>query len=339
MTKQRIPAAACQLRTSPLEFADLPAEELQTVATILARTGDSIPHWFFGKIVHDFAGMQMTKCRLALDYCHDPADIIGYAEDWDSKSGNLMCRGVLLTAQSPRASEIMSLAKAGVPYEASISFNPLKMQRLTAGEQAQINGRLVEGPAVIVRQWMLTGLAVCPRGADANTRTQFTGPEAGDLEVEFLDGERSMSKGTTPDDAALRAQIQEELTARLQDYTTRFGAAGQGWALSDRPLVECYQDHVESLTARHEQALSAASERHEAELGKLQTDLAAAVERAAKAEEKLHSLSLPGEPTPVSSGAAEKEEPENKRLSELKEILPDGLAEFAAGLKLPKNDD
>lgn len=77
--------------------------------------------------------------------------------------------------ESDRASEIIHKARAGVPYEASINFGGpgIKVEEVAEGRAAQVNGYQFDGPGIIVREWPLRGVAVCPYGADMNTRSEL----------------------------------------------------------------------------------------------------------------------------------------------------------------------
>jgi len=61
--------------------------------------------------------------------------------------------------------------REGVPYEASINFggDGIKIQELGDGETTEVNGARFDGPGIVVREWPLRGVAICPYGADMNT--------------------------------------------------------------------------------------------------------------------------------------------------------------------------
>jgi hypothetical protein len=296
---KRIPANACLLRAGAVDLVDVSDVDSSTVARILARSGKPIEHPYWGNLAHDFAGMEQVKDRLPLDYCHDAGDIIGFAENWGSADGDLRCEGTLLTGKSERAAEVVSLAQSGVPYEASISFTPLAVQYLGDGETADVNGRMVDGPASIVRRWRLTGLAVCPRGADPYTQTELSA--AGEFVVDVL------SKGTddmTESLDQLSARIQQELTDRITDYTAKFGQQGQAWALSNRPQAECYADLTAQLREQHATELATIRTGHESAIAELQAKVDAQAATVTDLTQRLESLAL-GEKVPLSTAPAE----------------------------------
>jgi hypothetical protein len=61
--------------------------------------------------------------------------------------------------------------KEGVPYQASINFggDGIKIEQVQEGASVQVNGYTLAGPACVIREWPLRGVAICPYGADENT--------------------------------------------------------------------------------------------------------------------------------------------------------------------------
>jgi hypothetical protein len=63
--------------------------------------------------------------------------------------------------------------REGVPYEASIYWggDGIRIQKVPAGKSVEVNGMEFAGPGVVVREWPLRGIAICPYGADENTQS------------------------------------------------------------------------------------------------------------------------------------------------------------------------
>jgi hypothetical protein len=168
----KIPAEACVLHVGEFELGDNGGTAKTAPVRLVARTGKAIEHWFWGRIVHDLAGMHLHKPRIPIDYLHDGNQVIGYLNKFDVASGDLVTSGALVPfKESDRATEIIHKSRAGVPYEASINFggDGIKIEDVPEGHTAQVNGFQFDGPGVIVREWPLRGVAICPYGADANT--------------------------------------------------------------------------------------------------------------------------------------------------------------------------
>ena len=170
----RIPAGACVLAVGEFELGDNGDGAKTAPVRLVARSGKPIEHWFWGRVVHDLAGMHLSKSRVPIDYVHDAKEIVGYLNKFDATSGDLVTSGALVPFKdSDRATEIVHKMKAGVPYEASINFggDGIKIEDVAEGMVAQVNGYQFDGPGIIVREWPLRGVAICPYGADANTES------------------------------------------------------------------------------------------------------------------------------------------------------------------------
>lgn len=153
-------AAAGKSKTSPVKLK--------------ARSGQPIEHWYWGRIVHDLSGMRLHKNRLPIDYAHNDAEVLGYLNHFETDSGDLITSGAITPFNdSDRASEVLHKMREGVPYEASIFFggDGIKLQEVAEGEISPVNGYDFEGPGIIVREWPLRGVAICPYGADQNTES------------------------------------------------------------------------------------------------------------------------------------------------------------------------
>lgn len=209
-----IPAGACFCNVGDFTIGNNGANAKTAPIKLRARSGDAIEHWFWGRVIHDLAGMQLHKSRVPIDYAHDTKEVVGYLNKFDSESGNLETSGALVPFKdNDRATEIIYKLQNGVPYEASINFggDGIKVQELAEGEVAEVNGRIFEGPGTIVRQWPLRGVAICPYGADANTDSSMFGNNnkvftASVIEPETAKQEDAMSNASVENAAAEQAE-------------------------------------------------------------------------------------------------------------------------------------
>jgi hypothetical protein len=335
MPTKTIPARAFALRAGRFEFADPPAEKTATGRgriKLTASSGQVFNARWWGPLVFDYSGMTWAKDRLALDYCHDPEEILGYADQIDASGGNLTVAGELISvSEGDRAAQVLALGQAGVPWEASIAFDPynqLVVEEWQPGTTAEVNGRQIPGPVTVIRQCLLRGVAVCPHGADPYTESEFAGDAAGDVQLTVIthakephmaDQETKPVETGTPPPPDPRAELQ----AQLADYATRFGAEqGAAWVAAGKPLLECYAEFVAQQKAAHDAAIA-----------KLTADRDALQAAVTELQSRLDSLSL-GEAKPASGKPAEGEAV-SARQQELTVHLKPGLARFAAGMKLP----
>ena len=204
----QIPANAFVFDACELKFGDNGENAKTAPIRLKARSGKPIDHWYWGKVVHDFAGMKV-KNRIPVDYVHNDFEIVGYINHFNIEDGDLMLSGALVPFKdSDRATEIVYKMKNGVPYESSINFagEGIKVQEIGEGEIAEVNGYQFEGPGVIIREWPLRGVAICPYGADSNTEASAFGagnksyaaelvkPEAGKEETEMSEKDKEVKQ-------------------------------------------------------------------------------------------------------------------------------------------------
>lgn len=174
-----IPADACVFAAPAVQFRSNGEGSKTAPFSLLARSAQPIEHWYWGKVVHDFAGMKSKK-RITMDYNHDPDQIVGFANKTTVDDEGLHLSGTIVSVEDgDRADTIMKQSAAGVPFEASIFFggDGIKIEEVDDGQVTQVNGTQFAGPGIVIREWPLRGCAICPYGADGNTHSKFS--EAG----------------------------------------------------------------------------------------------------------------------------------------------------------------
>lgn len=210
--KREIPIEACRYQ-SGLSIGDNGADAKTAPFGMVARTGDPIDHWYWGKVTHDLNGFSIPggRSRVAIDYEHDSKEVIGFANRFDTESGDLVASGTLVPyKESDRATEVIFKSRAGVPYEASINFagDGIEIEEVPEGASAQVNNREFTGPGVIVRKWQLRSIAVTPSGADSNTSTTVFSNDSATINVDVIEKEDEMENQVTPE-----AEVLEETQA------------------------------------------------------------------------------------------------------------------------------
>lgn len=213
-----IPANACVLSVGEFALGDNGDNAKTAPLSMVARSGKPIEHWFWGRVVHDLSGMKLAKPRLTVDYCHDDKEVIGYLNKFDATSGNLVVSGALVPFKdSDRATEIVHKMKAGVPYEASINFggDGIKVEEIGEGMVSQVNGYAFEGPGVIVREWPLRGVAVCPYGADMNTESNASFSNSKTFSAHVVPTNKPTTKETIMEAVAVEVVASETPAAEV----------------------------------------------------------------------------------------------------------------------------
>lgn len=349
-TKQ-VPQAALRMSIGAFEFGSNGENAKSAPVRMVARSGQPIEHWYWGKVVHDLAGMTIHKDRLPIDYCHDDEEVIGYLNKFDTSSGDLVASGALVPYKGEdRATEIIYKAKEGVPYEASINFGggQLILEKLPSGMVANINGNDVMGPAVIIRKWSLRGVAVCPYGADMNTSTNLK--DGDQVAVTIFTQEQSMTEQKPAEAATVAVEAKPETPANEakpavelaappaeaapqppaapaveasktlsatfteQDYRAAFGDNGSKWFGEGKPFAQCASEHVAEIVKANEADAKA---------------LAAKVDELTK---KLDAAPRGNEPATFQAEQTDKDETA-KAAAKLAPKMGANLAKVAAGIR------
>jgi len=272
---KEVPANALQLNVGRTKFVAGEKGANTAPVSLVARTGQPISHWYWGRIVHDLSGFFINGSddkRVTIDYCHNDHEILGYLDKFNPSDKQLDTSGELVWKnEDDRAYEVSIKGDAGVPYEASIDFggDGTVIEELDVGASAEVNGYTFEGPGVIVRKWPLRGVAICPHGYDQGTGSQFTrdgdGPEQTVSVTTLTRKETEMSKDDKPADTPTDKPAETELTntdpaptpnpdkpatsrdqftQELERYTTTFGADnGTKWFSAGMEFEAALQEH------------------------------------------------------------------------------------------------
>ena len=235
---------------------------------LIARTDQAVDTWF-GKIVHDMSGLQ-ARDKLPLDWRHDSDHVIGYVEKFDTKNGCLECDGTLVSLkEGDRADTIMKQADEGIPFESSIFFNAENagLEKVPAEKNVKVNGKQFTGPGIVIRDWKLRGIALCPYGRDSDTEVKFSLDEiipsfkenkmADDVkkddvvEGELEDKQPVDDKKVKKDDKPNVPLSSEGLTG--QDYIEAFGDDGAVWFAEGKSFGEAALEYIAELEAKVEE--------------------------------------------------------------------------------------
>lgn len=207
LSKGNVPSQACRF-AADVEVGTNGDGAKTAPITIVARTGDPVNNYWWGAIVHDLDGMTVAKPRIPLDYCHDDDEVIGYANRFDTSTGDLVASGALVPYSADpedKAAEVLYKSQNGIPYQASIFFDgPLVLEDVGPGAVSSANGRQVAGPATIVRQWTLRGIAICPYGVDGDTSVEMKFGGARDVPVRFVTAKQETKKMSATAEAEVK---------------------------------------------------------------------------------------------------------------------------------------
>lgn len=355
-----VPRSAFRFRTpNEFQFAKVAADADIFPFEMQARSGDAIRHWYWGRIIHDMAGMQLSKSSVTVDYSHWD-EVIGYADKFTADDNGLQASGALVSIKpDDRAREVYLKGKAGVPYEASIDWEgpDVELEFVPEGVSTEVNGQQFAGPGYVVRKWPLRAIAVCRYGADADTRTQFNKEQGDDEKVSVCVFSRSAGD---PDVTKEAPKAATEPAAKTADTQTAPTEARQ---LTEQPVTEPAKtppaggitvDQIKqfsdefgaelgtqyltsglSLDAARYQFAQHKAATAEAEAKTLREQLAAKDKTITEATEKLKQFGADlGQATPIET-APEKPGENDPRLKQFTNVAGENRAKFALAIKMP----
>lgn len=274
--------------------------------SILARSPQPLDHWYWGRIVHDLAGMTPAAAVIPLDWCHDGETNLGFLDKFaaDPAVGLTVGGQLVPFTDEDRAAQVLHKGRAGVPYQGSIDWSGpgCLIEEVGEGMAVDVNGYQFQGPGVVVRKWPLSSVALCPSGYDPDTRAQFSKSDdrREELSVKTFTKGPAMKTGSDAASSNPPADGREQFAAELQKFTARFGAEkGLKYFTDGKQFAEALDLHTVDLTEQ----------------------LAVSNAKVAELTQKFAALKL-GEADPVSQGDDEQK------------LKPKGAKAFASLIRI-----
>lgn len=353
-----IPAEACRF-AADVEIASGGSSKTKPVK-ILARTAREATSWYFGRMVHDMAGMRVDTPTIPLDYCHRDDEVLGFSDTQTPSVEGLEILGKLVPfTDDDRASEVIFKSAEGVPYQASIYFDPFRLvlEDVGAGMTVNVNAGTFTGPGVIAREWYLRGAAICPYGVDPCTTVEFsrrTGPDGQPLTYQPKEPHQMSATATAPAAETTTAEAPKPATPATTETpkpeatTTTTNEAPKPTTTAEAPpaaaatelstkgpgakFLEAFGDEggkwfAQGLSFEEAQAKFAIASREkitqqDAKIAELTTQLSAVRKTMGEKDPVSFEAEAPAEQTAATKLAAK--------------LGNDNIARFAAGIVLPK---
>jgi hypothetical protein len=288
---------------APLEFAKTKdAQQSDTKSRpiqMLARTKKVIDHWWWGRCVHDFAGMVHAD-RIILDYCHSSEDIIGFADEFIVDDSGLTLRGrVESIEENDEAEKMLKRMDKGIPYQSSIYFDEAVIEWVPDGFSTEVNGETIPGPLCVFRKWLLRASSACPHGYDSDSNTSST-------EQSFA----TKFSWTNPMSSTNPTTTQQAPDAReeLKAFVDKFGTDGVTYFQNKLSMNDAALAHIDTLGKRHTDEVAKLTAAHTEATTKLSAELETARKERDEAASKLKAAQLShGEAESIDVGSPKKD--------------------------------
>ncbi len=187
--KLEIPKGALCFKNDP-DSASVSGDKIE----MISLSGNPISHYYWGNCAFDLSGMVAKAGKYPILHQHWSDEKVGF-------SGKPVVDGNKLKVVDGKfvdteiAQEVKKLSNEGFPYQASIRFEPLVVERFKEKETIELNGTKIKGPGTIFRKWIYIESSVCVFGQDSGTSTRaFDEDEKLSIEVEEVGNINSKEK-------------------------------------------------------------------------------------------------------------------------------------------------
>jgi hypothetical protein len=146
--------------------------------TMKAYDGDVMDVNGWGLVVIDVAGLKASDSTPIL-YGHDRRSLDSVLGMTDRVVlDNAVTASGTIMATEGTADRVVSLARNGYKFQASVGVEPKSTKDIDEGETVEVNGRVIEGPLTLVQAGTLREISIVPLGADSDTETAIAAEHA-----------------------------------------------------------------------------------------------------------------------------------------------------------------
>lgn len=135
------------------------------------------PSGFINQVIVDLQGTTAAAQTIPVLFSHDPGRIVGQTSAVEI--GDQITMEGTITGENADAKEVVSQAKNGFQWQASIGASINRYEFLKPGKTATVNGREVTGPMIIARESVVKEISFVAIGADNNTSARIAASSVG----------------------------------------------------------------------------------------------------------------------------------------------------------------
>lgn len=200
---------------APVELVAAPAEGKRPSFTIVAYTGVPMSvNGYYNPVVVELSGVRASRKQIPILLDHDATRIVGQGEP-KVDSASVRVEGIV-TGEDSDSQKVVTHAKNGFQWQASIGAMPLRREFLEAGKKAVVNGREVTGPLLIVRESELREVSFVAMGADAQTEAAVAASHRKGMAMGFDAWLQAKGIDTAKIDDATRAVLKAAYEAEIK---------------------------------------------------------------------------------------------------------------------------
>lgn len=136
-------------------------------------------------VVLDLSGIK-AKARIPILLDHDRGRIVGQASTVEVTSNRIKLAGTI-TGDNDAANEVVSQARNGFEWEASVGVRASRVEEVAAGAKVVVNGKTFTGPLEVVRAGTLYEVSFVAAGADENSAVKIAASRGNVMDKEFVE--------------------------------------------------------------------------------------------------------------------------------------------------------
>lgn len=213
--------------------ADVDASERLARVRIVANTG-AVMNFGDERLAIDVDGVYPHDDRgVPILYGHDFERGIGHSTSIQAVDGDLIIEGVV-SRETETARDFVTSARNGFPWQASVMGYVRNFIELEDGEDLELHGETIEGPAFIATSFELFEVSVVEYGADGRTsseiaaRRRFLTFNNKDLQMDEQQKLDQAADDVKKVDAQAAIQAQREAEAKELERVAEIKARSQG---------------------------------------------------------------------------------------------------------------
>ena len=160
---------------------------------MLAYSGKPImDHWYWGNLAIDVSGIKFEGKKFPILEDHWTEKRIGFSKKPKGLEDNQIRfdDSNFQFIDSEESIKFREQSKQGFPFQASISGQPIVVERFGEGEKVEVNGYTLKGPGAVWREWIYRESSVVVFGADNKTHSRAFADNRGEIDVSFIDVEK-----------------------------------------------------------------------------------------------------------------------------------------------------
>ena len=189
--KMKVPAGALRF-TAPdsLAFAEVSkGEDGEKHLKMTPYSGKIIKnHFWWGDTVLDVEGIQFdnkTKFPVLEEHRNDKKIAVSSRPLVTEQFSLELDPAKTKFVSTPESEQFQKLSlDDGFPYQASIHFDPMVIERIEDGASVKVNGYKFKGPGTVFRKWVFKEASVCVFGFDTKSQATAFSKEEVELELE-----------------------------------------------------------------------------------------------------------------------------------------------------------